>query len=84
MARSNAASAAFSAPGGGSFSGTHATRSARYISATDRLKGETLDGGRTDTLMYDAAGNLHAMVKVNGGSPEQYQDGCRTTVWTAS
>ena len=74
VARSNAASAAFSAPGGGSFSGTHATRSARYISATDRLKGETLDGGRTDTLMYDAAGNLHAMVTVNGGSPEQYQD----------
>ncbi len=24
--------------------------------------------------MYDAAGNLHAMLTVNGGSPEQYQD----------
>jgi RHS repeat-associated protein len=34
VARSNAASAVFSAPGGGSFSGTHATRSARYISAS--------------------------------------------------
>jgi RHS repeat-associated protein len=74
VSRANAASASFSAPGGGSFTGTQATRAGRYTSGTGRLKGETLDGTRTDTLVYDSAGNLHAMLMVNGGSPEQYQD----------
>ena len=33
-----------------------------------------LDAVRTDTIMYDAAGNLHATVTVDGGKTEQYQD----------
>ena len=35
---------------------------------------DSLVGDHTDSLMYDSAGNVHAMVTVNGGSPERYQD----------
>ena len=59
------------ATGGFSTLGTH---TAHYDAGSGRLKGELLDGNRTDTLRYDAAGNLHATVTVNAGSPTQYSE----------
>ncbi|MGH7624321.1 MAG: hypothetical protein ACREOJ_03275, partial [Gemmatimonadaceae bacterium] len=57
--------------GGFSSLGTH---TAHYDATSGRLKGETLDGSRTDTLAYDAAGNLHATLTVSAGSPTQYTE----------
>src|SRR6185437_2737269 len=59
------------ATGGFSTLGTH---TAHYDAGSGRLKGELLDGNRTDTLRYDAAGNLHATLTVNAGSPTQYNE----------
>ncbi|MGH7635103.1 MAG: hypothetical protein ACRENC_15315, partial [Gemmatimonadaceae bacterium] len=57
----------------GGFS-TVGARTATYTAASGRLHGETMDGNRTDTLGYDAAGNLHATLTVNAGSPSQYNE----------
>ncbi|MGH7624648.1 MAG: hypothetical protein ACREOJ_04925 [Gemmatimonadaceae bacterium] len=59
------------ATGGFSAVGSH---TAHYDAASGRLKGEPLDGARTDTLRYDNAGNLHATLTVNAGSPSQYNE----------
>ncbi|MGH2466410.1 MAG: hypothetical protein ACRDGL_01570, partial [Candidatus Limnocylindrales bacterium] len=49
-------------------------QTATYTATSGRLHGETMDGSRTDTLAYDAAGNLHATLTVNAGSPSQYTE----------
>ena len=59
------------ATGGFSTVGSH---TAHYDAGSGRLRGELLDGSRTDTLRYDAAGNLHATLTVNAGSPTQYNE----------
>jgi len=59
--------------GRGSFL-TTGHRTARYDQVSGRLVADSLDGARRDTLIYDAAGNQHAMLTTNAGSPLQYNE----------
>lgn len=59
--------------GRGSFLST-GRRSGRYDRVSGRLVADSLDGARRDTLVYDTAGNLHAMLMTNAGSPAQYNE----------
>jgi len=47
---------------------------ARYDAVSGRLRGDSLDTGATDTLRYDAAGNLHASLTGRTGSATQYNE----------
>jgi RHS repeat-associated protein len=59
--------------GRGSFL-TTGHRTAHYDQVSGRLVADSLDGARRDTLIYDAAGNQHAMLTTNAGSPLQYNE----------
>jgi RHS repeat-associated protein len=73
-ARQTAASAAVSVPGGGGFGVSAASSTARYTTGTGRLRAQDLGDSRADTLRYDAAGNLHAMLTTTAGSPAQWSE----------
>src|SRR6185503_16651834 len=72
--RTNAAADAFGAPGASGFQYASTGSAARYEAGTGRLRGQTLDANRTDTLIYDDAGNQHAMLTVNAGDTAQYNE----------
>jgi RHS repeat-associated protein len=72
--RTNTADAEFQAPYGSGYQTGSGTHAAHYDAVSGRLKGDTLDGSRTDTLRYDAAGNVHALLTVNAGNPTQYDE----------
>ena len=80
--RSNSA-AGFTPVGGGGkggeggFPGSLVSRTGRYEAVSGRLRAETMAGDASttaDTLIYDVAGNLHAMITTNAGSPVQYNE----------
>jgi RHS repeat-associated protein len=53
---------------------TLGTKWAHYDAVSGRLKGDSLSTGATDTLRYDAAGNLHATLTGRTGNPIQYTE----------
>src|SRR6185437_6667367 len=53
---------------------TLGTKWAHYDPGSGRLRGDSLDTGATDTLRYDAAGNLHASLTGRPGSATQYNE----------
>ena len=55
--RTNAAVEKFGAPGASSVQSSSVGSAAPYEEGTGRLRGQTLDANRTDTLEYDCAGN---------------------------
>jgi RHS repeat-associated protein len=59
--------------GRGSFL-TTGHRTAHYDQVSGRLVADSLDGSRRDTLLYDDAGNQHAMLTTNAGNPVQYNE----------
>ena len=59
------------------FPGSLVSRTGRYEAASGRLRAETLVGDASttgDTLTYDDAGNLHAMITTNTGSNDQHNE----------
>ena len=53
---------------------TTGSRKGKYDQVSGRLWADSLDGARRDTLLYDAAGNMHAMYTTSSGSPAQYNE----------
>jgi YD repeat-containing protein len=63
----------YSGTAAGGFS-TLGRKWARYDPGSGRLRGDSLSTGATDTLRYDAAGNLHASLTGRPGSATQYNE----------